>query len=492
MTDKRNHVDYHWYLVRTQPGHERELGCLIDREKENTHNILEAYCPTHTTVNVRHGDQERKLPLFDGYVFVLATESALREFLHDRYPNAFLRYKRKRQENEKAEPFTIPEEQMRAFMDFNDNYADKVVVLERPYTDYAFNEKAGEPNEIVRVIDGPLAGCEGYICRFRRERRLVFQVRGFEPGSWLTVSYPNVWDLHVVRLHNTENDRLSVGTEKGRAADVLIGILQACGYGERTLPLFHALMRRLVAKPSLVTLCKELYAEGEVTLSMRLAQMGGEEAGQVINLVRYEREHPGYLKAHWSKLTLRPFLTPTPGVEMKEDEDETELRHTHFTEVIRRVAITEQVYNPSKEAGGSVTTPYYVHVGIMAGKGTVPITLFANWDDFLAEYFLTDGKAKEKLLEGQLQYEKLVDSFRNYAPILYKVLTDPHSAVKPIQGLRVGEYRLNVLAITATADTLQNAKDELINTCVNLCRELNATTHLAVWRRYLRTVWLHK
>lgn len=62
MTDKLNHVDYHWYLVRTQPGHERELGCLIDREKENTHNILEAYCPTHTTVNVRHGDQERKLP----------------------------------------------------------------------------------------------------------------------------------------------------------------------------------------------------------------------------------------------------------------------------------------------------------------------------------------------------------------------------------------------------------------------------------------------
>lgn len=492
MTDKRNHVDYHWYLVRTQPGHERELGCLIDREKENSHNILEAYCPTHTTVNVRHGDQERKLPLFDGYVFVLATESALREFLHDRYPNAFLRYKRKRQENEKAEPFTIPEEQMRAFMDFNDNYADKVVVLERPYTDYAFNEKAGEPNEIVRVIDGPLAGCEGYICRFRRERRLVFQVRGYEPGSWLTVSYPNVWDLHVVRLHNTENDRLSVGTEKGRAADVLIGILQACGYGDRALPLFHAIMQRLVAKPSLVALCKELYAEGEVALSMRLAQMGGEEAELVINLVRYEREHPGYLKTQWSKLTLRPFLTPTPGVEMAEGHDEVELRHTHFTETIRRVAITEQVYNPSKETGGTVTTTYYAHIGILPDKTAATFTLFANWDDFLAEYFLTDGKAKEKLLEGQLQYEKLVDSFRNYAPILYKVLTDPHSAVKPIQGLRVGEYRLNVLAITATADTLQNAKDELINTCVNLCRELNATTHLAVWRRYLRTVWLHK
>lgn len=492
MPDKVNHVDYRWYIMRTRRHQEAKLVELLERQKTKTKNILEVYSPTHTMVNVRADGTDRQAPLFAGVVFVLATQSSLMEFMREHPQEADVQYERKRNEGERTRLRVVPEEQMRAFRDYNDNYADKVVVLERPYTDYAFNEKAGEPNEIVRVIDGPLAGCEGYICRFRRERRLVFQVRGFEPGSWLTVSYPNVWDLHVVRLHNTENDRLSVGTEKGRAADVLIGILQACGYGERTLPLFHALMRRLVAKPSLVTLCKELYAEGEVTLSMRLAQMGGEEAGQVINLVRYEREHPGYLKAHWSKLTLRPFLTPTPGVEMKEDEDETELRHTHFTEVIRRVAITEQVYNPSKEAGGSVTTPYYVHVGIMAGKGTVPITLFANWDDFLAEYFLTDGKAKEKLLEGQLQYEKLVDSFRNYAPILYKVLIDPHSAVKPIQGLRVGEYRLNVLAITATADTLQSAKDELINTCVNLCRELNATTHLAVWRRYLRTVWLHK
>ena len=347
MTDKRNHVDYHWYLVRTQPGHERELGCLIDREKENTHNILEAYCPTHTTVNVRHGDQERKLPLFDGYVFVLATESALREFLQERYPNAFLRYKRKRQENEKAEPFTIPEEQMRAFMDFNDNYADKVVVLERPYTDYAFNpNEDNQPNEIVRVLDGPLAGREGYICRFRRKKGLVFQVQGIEPGSHLTVSYPNVYDLHVIRLHNAEGDRLSLGTEKACAIDLLVGMLQGCDYGERTLPTLYDLIDRLAAKPSLVTLRKELHQQGQEALSLRLSQLTGKEAQLLLNLARYEREHPGYTRNTCPRLVLRPFLTPTSGLE---DDGNGRQTRPHFTELIQQVNIAEQVYYPSRQ-----------------------------------------------------------------------------------------------------------------------------------------------
>ena len=53
-------------------------------------------------------------------------------------------------------------------------------------------------------------------------------------------------------------------------------------------------------------------------MSQRLARMTGTEAELVINLVRYEHDNPGYVKANWSKLTLRPFLTPTAGVEMEE------------------------------------------------------------------------------------------------------------------------------------------------------------------------------
>lgn len=499
MPDKLNSVDYHWFLVCTKPGHELELRALIEREKGKIRNILEVYCPTHTKVYVRRGDNEQRLPFFDGYVFVLATQGALAEFLRDNDSDAYIWYNRKRTPDEKAVACTIPESQIRAFRDYNENYADKVIVLERPYTDYAFNTKTDEPNEIVRVVDGPLAGCEGYICRFHKKKGLVFRVQGMMPGCWLTVTYPNASDLHVVRLHNAEGDRLSIGTEKGRAADLLVSILQGCGYGERTQSLFYELMERLAADLSLEALCKHLQKQGEKALADRLAKLTTKEAELLINLARYEHDTPGYVRENWPRIILRPFLTPTSGIEMEEDKNEAELPHQDFTEIIRKLDITEEVYYPSKQEDGKITTTYYAHIGRMEDKSG--FIYFANWDDFLREYFLTAGKANEKLVSGKVQKvrneitlaetEKLIESFRNYAPTLYKVLTEPDSAVKAIPNFKIGEDLLNVLAIQSSAQDKEAAKDQLIKTCVRVCKEINTTNRLAVWRRYLRTVWLH-
>ena len=499
MPDKLNSVDYHWFLVCTKPGHELELRALIEREKGKIRNILEVYCPMHTKVYVRRGDNEQRLPFFDGYVFVLATQGALAEFLRDNDSGAYIWYNRKRMPDEKAVACIIPESQIRAFRDYNENYADKVIVLERSYTDYAFNAKTDEPNEIVRVVDGPLAGCEGYICRFHKKKGLVFRVQGMMPGCWLTVTYPNASDLHVVRLHNAEGDRLSIGTEKGRAADLLVGILQGCGYGERTQSLFYELMERLAADLSLEALCKHLQKQGEKVLADRLAKLTTKEAELLINLARYEHDTPGYVRENWPRIILRPFLTPTSGIEMEEDKNEAELPHQDFTEVIRKLDITEEVYYPSRQEDGKITTAYYAHIGRMEDKSG--FIYFANWDDFLREYFLTAGKANEKLVSGKVrkvrneitlaETEKLIESFRNYAPTLYKVLTDMDSAVKAMQGFKVGEELLNVFAIRSSAQEKEAAKDQLIKTCVRVCKEINTTNHLAVWRRYLRTVWLH-
>ena len=500
FSDKLNSVDYHWFLVRTKPGHEPELCALIEREKGKIRNILEVYCPAYTKAYVRRGENEQRLPFFDGYVFVLATQGALVEFLRDNDSDAYIWHNRKRTPDEKAVACTIPESQIRAFRDYNENYADKVIVLERPYSDYAFNAKTDEPNEIVRVVDGPLAGCEGYICRFHRKKGLVFRVQGIMPGSWLTVTYPNASDLHVVRLHNAEGDRLSIGTEKGRAADLLVGILQGCGYGERTQSLFYELMERLAADLSLEALCKHLQKQGEKELSQRLARLTTREAELLINLARYEHNTPGYVKEKWPRILLRPFLTPTSGIEWEEGKSEAEIQHPNFTEIIRKVEITEEVYYPSKQEGGKTTTTYYAHIGMK--EELENLVFFANWDDFLGEYFLTAGKANEKLVSGKVQKvrngttltetEKLIESFRNYAPTLYKVLTEPDSAIKAMPNFKVGEETLNVLAIQSSAEEKEAAKDNLMKTCVRICTEINTTNHLAVWRRYLRTVWLHE
>ena len=60
-------------------------------------------------------------------------------------------------------------------------------------------------------------------------------------------------------------------------------------------------------------------------------------------------------------MVIRPFLTPSSGVEFEDGQKEAQLRHAGFTEIIRRVGITEQVYYPSKEKEETVTTTYYAH-----------------------------------------------------------------------------------------------------------------------------------
>ncbi len=517
MKDKLNSVDFRWFVVRTLPRQERALTDMLSSYRETAKNILEVYCPTHTVVRLQRDGNEARVPVFNGFVFVLATRQAITEFMERRYPEGVMLYDySKKTAGRKADLLTIPEEQMRAFRDFNDNYADSMVILERPFSDYAFNPKTGEANEVVRVLDGPLKGREGYIARFRRDKRLVFRLRGLDGGNGLTVSIPDVWSFHVARLHNAEGDRLSIGTEKGRAVDLLVGMLQACGYGADTLPMLYLIVEKLAAKTSLVLLCRSLSADGHGALARRLAQLTTGEAGLVMNLVRCEIDAPGFVRQNWPRLVLRPFLTPTPGVELPADGNEAMLCHDGFTEIIRKVNIAEQVYYPSKDRSDSVTTTYYAHIGIMpahssclvagafpsphGGESERGFTLFANWDAFLAEYFLTAGKANEKLVSGIAipsspitpcppnSPTKLIVSFRNYAPTLYKVLTGA-SAVKAVSQLPVGDKSLNAMAITAS--NLEQGKEELLSTCVAICREINTTAHLAIWRRYLRTVWLH-
>ena len=500
-TDKANNIDYRWFIIRTQPRQEKKLADLLVKRQADEKNILEVYCPTHTTVNVARGKKIEPAPLFTGMVFVLATQQAVKEFMERHYTEGTIIYNH-RKKGTRTSLMTVPEEQMRQFKDFNENYSDQMVILERPFSDYAFNPKTNEPNDIVRVIDGPLAGKEGYITKFRRDKRLVFHMRGFGQNKDMAVSISNIWNFHVVRLHNAENDRQTIGTMKERASDLLIGMLQGCGYGEQALPMLYDIIERLVIKDSIASLCNELGKHGHGRLADKLANINAEEARLILNLIRYERDNPGYVRSNWNKLVIRPFLTPTPGVEMAEGQDEVLLRHKSFTEIIRKVGITEEAYYPSKEEGETITTTYYAHIGMKQEEDNAGFTLFANWDAFLSEYFMTGGKANEKLVRGvdtlcegisngKETKANLPGSFFNYAPTLYKVLVGEGSKVKAVKGMTVGINSLDVMAIT-TAPNVEEAKDELINTCIEICKEINSTTHLAVWRRYLRTVWLHE
>lgn len=133
--DKLNSVDFSWFIVRTLPHQEEKLAGILRLHQAKTDNILEVYCPTHTTVSVVRNGRDVKAPLFAGHVFVLSTQQALVDFIDRCYPEGVVLYERRKEKGKKAGLWTIPESQMRAFMDFNENYADQVIVLEKPFSD---------------------------------------------------------------------------------------------------------------------------------------------------------------------------------------------------------------------------------------------------------------------------------------------------------------------------------------------------------------------
>lgn len=513
--DYQDEERFHWMIVRTLPGEEKKLQRLLEKKihGQKARNILEVYNPVRSTIKETDASKSLVIPLFAGHLFVLATQRALTSFLVENYPNGRVLYDRRVSATERAKVWIVPEAQMKFFRDFNENYADKVIVLERPYSDYAFNPKTNQPNALVKVLDGPLAGKIGYLARFKGNRRLVFQMQSPYSKDPLAVAIPDIWNFHCVLVHNAENDVQTLQTKKARAVDMLLGIIQGTGGGEDSLRIFHQIMGILTEKPSLVHLCQQL-SKPHLALSQALAKLTPTEAELILYLVRYEQENPGYVKQTWRRLILRPFLTPTGiyGV-----DNESILHHPAFTEYILPQTFQEPTFYPTENEERVVTVTYYAHIGVIhKRKSGNRYTLFCNWDAFLAPYYLTADHAQKVLVRGtkrpdlealargespygkqENEAAKLRESFRNFAPTLYQVFNDEQSLVRPQRQMRIGSRSLHVLAVSVKAESEEEAMQSqecatLIATSLQICREVSTSTHLAIWRRYLMGVWLHE
>ncbi len=470
-----------WYVVQTRPHQEARAEALLRDERTRRQNILEVYCPTHKSVRMEQAGRIVERPLFAGKVFVLGTEDAICGALRDRYPDGHLVYDRTR-----GCVMRVPELQMLFFMDFNEHYPDEVLVLERPYTDYAFNPKADEPNEAVMVVDGPFAGKTGYLIRYRRNRRLVFQMRG------MAVSIPDVWNYRLRRLHNAAADRQSKGTARGRAIDFLRGIVQQSGYWADEAETMHTILSLLAADPSITHLQARLGQDARYArLTDTIGRLSAAGASALLTLADYCRTDGTVVESVAQSLPLRPFLTPTAWGEAQPGADDTAIAHTdRFTELVRQMRFTESTYLPDSDSAEETEVVYYAHLGILR-KANGHYCVMADWTPLLAEYLLLGGEAKERQM----------NTFRTFSPLLHDVLSGRHRVKVERDVTLVGRHG-HVLCIhvsdVAPADrplsspAVAEAVSVLADTCLALCREIGSSAHLALWRRLLRGVWLHK
>lgn len=155
------------------------------------------------------------------------------------------------------------------------------------------------------------------------------------------------------------------------------------------------------------------------------------------------------------------------------------------------MAFLEDTFFPKQDTASETPTSYYAHVGILKKRNNRCV-VFVNFDKILREYFLLGGQAKAKQLE----------TFKNYSPLLYQVLKGENT-VKAKKALAVGARTLHVLCIQTEANAstdgtelieqqhIRKVIDTLTETSRRVCQEINGSTHLAIWRKYLRSIWLH-
>lgn len=489
ILDKANSDEISWYVIFTRPHQEEKLKQILELEQKKRSNILEIFCPLNKVVRVQRNGKEVRVPYFANYVFVNATEDALQKVLTEKYPEGYLVF-----DKCSKKVMTIPEPQMRLFIDFNVHYPEDVIVLERPYANYAFNPKNQEPNDAVLVADGPFKGLVGYFVRFRGNRRLVFQLKNYKEAEDngkqhdLVISIPDIWNYPLVRLHNIQQDKLSLATKTSRVVDYFWGKFQSYGLVDNGMLKLEKVLEALLVHPSLIDYCKQ---EKDPLVRDIILGLSPDEATKLMTLVQFLKTEPLWLNEHWNYTVLRPFLTETAlGGQL--DGDYVELKHQGYTEVIVKVTLQESVFDPEKNASMNAEGVYYAHIGIVESKGK-KMLIFADWTKMLGEYFMLEGTA----------LDKQNDIFKNYSPTFYEVLMGKNE-VAPMAKMKIGQHYIHSLGSilegvdVSTQNHLMDIPvvarqvEKLAHVGSEICEEINRSTHLALWRRFLRTVWLHK
>lgn len=523
LSDKQDASELRWYVLSTKLHQENKVKRELEAcsREGRIANILEAYVPVNQRIKVVREGRVERVPLLSCRVFAYATEAALCSFLSeaDRGASFMLDCTR-------GGRMVIPGPEMRCFMDFNEYNFEELVVLEKPFSRYAFDPAKERQNMRARVVDGPFAGMEGVLVRVRKDHRLVFRM------GELAVSIPQVWDFHLVRILDREHDPEHRAAAPFRAADLLLGRLQAAGFTDDAEARLRRLTAELQADGSLRRLEERLRREeakepGEPSprLARFVRELDEPSAQALLSLVRYVAEKPESGPELMGDRPIRRFLTPTPGIALPEGRDCVRLRHDGYAEYVFRISARFLRYAGEAEKAKETHAPCYAHVGAMplGGEERREALLFADWDGLLRPYSLLDGAAKRA-------QDK---TFAEYLPELADILSARHPQRCRFRRLSFGE-RGNIFALVRTVPLLPAASGaetppgcglvaatsplekrtaeaaeaaasclpdspemaaaarQLAETGARLCFAIHASTHFAFWRRLLHTVYLHE
>lgn len=176
----------HWYVIRCTYGRERKAYDLF------TKNGIEAFYPTITKTNTINGKTkevvESRIP---NILFAYGSFDQLKEYVFDNHEDTkYLRFYYNLHHDGTKEPLVIPQWQMISLMKICEAEAEDKHL--EPFVVEKF--KVGQ---LVRVKDGPFAGVEGIVKRYKGQQRIGIVVDGL---FTITTAYISKDKLEVLEI----------------------------------------------------------------------------------------------------------------------------------------------------------------------------------------------------------------------------------------------------------------------------------------------------
>lgn len=188
MASRRAAHQPHWYAIRCTYGRERKAYEFFSK------NGIEAFYPTITNTKSTDGKTETivesRLP---NLLFAFGSYEQLKKYVFDNHEDTkYLRFYYNMHHDGTKEPLVVPQWQMISLMKICDADAEDKHL--EPFVVEKF--KVGQ---LVRVKDGPFAGVEGIVKRYKGQQRIGIVVDGL---FTITTAYIAKDKLEVLELTN--------------------------------------------------------------------------------------------------------------------------------------------------------------------------------------------------------------------------------------------------------------------------------------------------
>lgn len=399
----------------------------------------------------------------------------------------------------------IPNADMERFIYYNEQIADSIQglsIVDKRYGDLILE------NDTIRILNGPLKGWVGVVKQIKKngkkDRHLLVR---FGNNRCLNISNIRQYDIQIE--HEATRGAKSEAVGVWRAIDQLIGYLQF-RYPEEDAA---ATLRRLFEDYQKKLTLHRSRHQTDKAYSVKKSTLEEAQKQEVLGHID-EAMHPNFrilasyfktdnttirdgLKELIPDVLLRPFLTPSTGIPIPQDQEYTVFRHNGIVELVLRCHLKEFFRSKNYEADKynpvfDEDYEYDAHIALLpTDEGRVKAITF--WGAFYDRYAMLDEDERQKFL---------LDLETKKYPRLLCLLTQGRYRFEKVN--QIGGFSLD-MDIPYTEDIQEMARQAvaLLQTSCDAPSFLAQTTAAAVemwqgarllmWRQLLqRYVLLHK